>query len=114
MGGLTTCSDSEPNVPIQTLERFVSNPIQISSKDELFDLLDLNRGQPIKYFVTTSTAKYNFERRRKIFRLNQQLFRKFFYDSSAFLEPEVVFAELTNPSIAKEVFGEDSDSVMCI
>lgn len=40
----------ETSVPSSIAIKFVTNPIRVSNEDELFELLDANRNQPIKYF----------------------------------------------------------------
>lgn len=41
----------ETSVPSSIAIKFVTNPIRINTEDELFELLDANRNQPIKYFL---------------------------------------------------------------
>lgn len=41
----------ETNISSAIPLKFVINPYRINTEDELFDLLDANRGNPFKYFV---------------------------------------------------------------
>jgi hypothetical protein len=110
--GRLSRSDRTADIPLPLLRKFVTNPFKIETKDDLFDLLDLNRGTPIKYLLTTSVPASLDPQRLPLL---LKLFRKFFYEHSAFIEPEVLFAELS-PALAQEVFAVSpkEPAVLCV
>ena len=67
--------------------KFVTNPLRIGTEDELFDLLDANRGQPIKYFFIVNRNDQKNPGREM--NMQQKIFRKFFYENSSFMDSEV-------------------------
>ena len=87
-------SEISSSIPI----KFVTNPIRIKTQDELFDLLDANRGSPVKYFFIVN--QNNQKNPGKDMNMHQKIFRKFFYENSSFIDSEVVFAEITDPKLA--------------
>jgi hypothetical protein len=46
---------------ISVAEMFLRNPVQISSSDELYDLFDLNRGNPTKYLLTLKSDQMSVQ-----------------------------------------------------
>lgn len=83
--------------------KFVTNPIRIEDNEQLFELLDLNRGSPSKYFFILN--QNNQRNPGKEMTVHQKLFRKFFYENSSFMDSETVFAEILDPKVAKNAFG---------
>lgn len=83
--------------------KFATNPIRIEDEDELFELFDGNRGQPIKYFLVLNPNNQSFP--GKEMTLTQKMFRKFFYENSSFIESEAIFAEITDKKLALEALG---------
>ena len=79
--------------------KFLQNPLQVNSIDDLYDLLDINKELPVKYFMMMKDEGV----RPKDFTLQSKLFRKAFYENSAAIEDLAVFAEVTNSSLARKV-----------
>ena len=77
--------------------KFVMNPVRINDLDELYDALDVNKGQNIKYLIMINTGDV---RNPSDMSLQQKLFRKFFYENSSFIEDELRFLEITNSRVA--------------
>ena len=83
--------------------KFAANPLKIKDEDELFELLDGNRNQPIKYFFIWNPNNQLFPGKQMT--LSQKMFRKFFYENSSYIESETVFAEITNKDLAEKALG---------
>ena len=95
--------DGLVNVSSSIPLKFVTNPIRIEDNEQLFELLDLNRGSPSKYFFILN--QNNQRNPGKEMTVHQKLFRKFFYENSSFMDSETVFAEILDPKVAKNAFG---------
>ena len=47
--------------------------------------------------------------------VHQKLFRKFFYENSSFMDSETVFAEITDPQLAKRALGiENANQIVAV
>ena len=90
-------------VPSSIVVKFATNPLKIGTEDDLFELLDSNRNQPIKYFFIFNPNNQKFP--AKQMNLTQKMFRKFFYENSSFMESETIFAEITDKKLAAEALG---------
>lgn len=77
----------------------------MKSIDDLYDLLDLNKGNPTKYIFTRRDSTMN---------LQNKIFRKAFYENSAMFDDMVIFAEITSQRIAKKIGIEQPDQILCV
>lgn len=77
----------------------MTNPVKISTEDDLFDIFDGNRNQPIKYFVIYNPGTQINP--GKDMNLTQKMFRKFFYENSNFIDSETFFIEIQKAELAK-------------
>ena len=89
--------------------KFCVNPIKIGTEDDLFELLEINKGQPTKYFLILNEGRSN----PKDMSLSQKMFRKFFYENSSFIESETIFVEISNSKLANKV-GVKKDKICAI
>ena len=105
-GRLSGDSDVSSAIPI----KFCVNPIKIDSEDDLFEIFEINKGQPTKYFAIINDGKFKNPTEMS---LNQKLFRKFFYENSSFIESETVFFEISSPKIAAQI-GMSPDKIYAI
>jgi len=100
--------------------KFMQNPSQVNNIDDLYELLDLGKGLPIKYFITQrvdqgilgkSKRSLIYKSRlsnqknddRSCMSIQQKLLRKFFYENSANIDDLAIIAEITNAETAKKV-----------
>ena len=90
--------------------KFLQNPHQIHSIDDLYDLLDANKDLPVKYFM----MKKQHKAVPKDFTLQSKLFRKFFYENSAAIEDLAIFVEITRPSIASKIGLTGADQICVV
>ena len=109
MGGRLSGEEVSSSIPV----KFVTNPLQVSTEDELFDLLDANRNQPIKYFVMANTASSKSDPAMEM-TLEQKLFRKFFYENSSFIDSECVFVEITDLKVAEQCLGITGENQLIV
>ena len=84
--------------------KFLMNPTKIDNLDDLFDALEVNRGNNVKYVMICNPGTHKSPADMTI---QQKLFRKFFYENSSFIDSEVKFIEVTNERVAARV-GLDS------
>ena len=75
-------------------ELFIRNPVQVSSLDDLFDLLEINQGNPTKYCLAMKESAFDIQ---------QQIFRKAFYENSQTFQDSMIFAEINNSRIGQKV-----------
>ena len=68
-------------------ELFLRNPVQVTSIDDLFDLLEINQGNPTKYCLALKEQNFSIQ---------QQIFRKAFYENSQTFQDSMIFAEISN------------------
>ena len=101
-------SEISSSIPI----KFVTNPLRITSEDELFDLLDANRGSPVKYFFIVNPN--NQKNPGKDMNMQQKIFRKFFYENSSFIDSEVVFAEICDRKLALKSLGLKNETDVAV
>ena len=88
--------------------KFITNPLKVNNEDELFDIFDSNRSQPIKYFAMLNTTNKSSDPNLDM-KLEQKMFRKFFYENSSFIDSECVFIEITDKELAKNALGIESE-----
>ena len=50
-------TQSKSEADISYVLKFIQNPIRIENEDELYDLLELNKGLPTKYFFIFNAQK---------------------------------------------------------
>ena len=106
-------SDGSINVSSSIPLKFVTNPTRIEDEEQLFEILDLNRGSPSKYFFVLN--QNNQRNPGKEMSVHQKLFRKFFYENSSFMDSETVFAEITDPLLAKKALGiENANQIVAV
>lgn len=84
--------------------KFVTNPLKAQTEDDIFDLLDANKHQPIKYFIIYNPNNFLNEKKMTV---GQIMFRKFFYEHSGYLEGETQFIEITDRRLAKKVLNRN-------
>lgn len=96
-------SDGQVDVSSSIPLKFVTNPLQIKDEEQLFELLDLNRGSPSKYFFILNQNNHTNPGQQMT--IHQKLFRKFFYENSSFMDSETIFAEIIDPKLAKRALG---------
>ena len=78
--------------------KFIQNPVEISTEDELYDLFDLYKDSPHKYFIM---ARDKSKTTNPIdFPVQLKMFRKFFWENSADIEDLATFVEVTNIDLA--------------
>lgn len=94
---------NENQISYHIPQKFVINPFRVGSKEELFELLEVNRESSKKYFFILN--KNNYMNPGKDMNVEQKMFRKFFYENSRFIEEDSVFVEITDPKIANECLG---------
>lgn len=90
--------------------KFIQNPQKIQNLDELFDVLEINRGTNTKYFIILNTGSAV----PKDFSIQQKLFRKFFYENSSFIEEEAVFLEITDKRVAQKIGIDGEDMILVV
>ena len=90
--------------------KFIQNVIQVSDIDELYDLLDLHKGEAHKYAFMYKTA--NSE--PKSFSLQNKMFRKFFYENSAPVDDLITFVEVTSLRLAMKLGLKQTDQVVIV
>lgn len=90
--------------------KFIENPIQIDSIDDLYDLFDVHRGESHKYVCMVKDKGSA----PKDFSLQNKMFRKFFYENSAPLEDMVTFVEISSPRLAAKIGLTSKDQVIVV
>ena len=50
---------NETAIPSPIVIKFVTGPTKVKTEDDLFELLDANRGQPIKYFFIYNSNTFS-------------------------------------------------------
>lgn len=70
--------------------KFVMNPAKVDNLDDIYDALEVNKGNNVKYVIICNGEQVSE------MNLQQKLFRKFFYENSSFMDSEVKFIEVTN------------------
>ena len=83
--------------------------MKVASEDDLFELFEINKGQPTKYFMVVNEGFKN----PKEMNLSQKMFRKFFYENSSFIESETIFVEISSQKLASKM-GLKSDKIYAI
>ena len=53
--------------------KFIQNPAQINSVDDMYELLDLGKNQPVKYFIVERTDKNIFSKAKNSFLYKSRL-----------------------------------------
>lgn len=74
--------------------KFIQNPVQIGTREELYDLLDENRGNSTKYVFALRDSKLGIQ---------TKMLRKAFYENSSMLDDMIIFAELTDASLLPQL-----------
>jgi hypothetical protein len=95
--------------------KFIQNPIQIGSEDDLFDLVEMNKGLPVKYFCTFVNKKASTSSAQaEDLTLQNKLLRKLFYENSSFMEDISEFVEISDAQCAERLGGLKSDEIVVI
>ena len=85
--------------------KLIANPAQIKGIDDLYDLIELNKGNPTKYL---------FIRRDSALTLQNKMFRKAFYENSVMFDDMMIFAEIQNPRLAAKLGIDRADQIVCV
>ena len=102
--------DKDQGVSAAIAYKFLLNPTRIDSVDDLYEAFDVNKGTNVKYVLVYNPGG---QRHARLMTVQQKLFRKFFYENSNFLEPEVKFLEVTSAAVAQQVqLSVDGDEIM--
>ncbi len=81
--------------------RFIQNPAQVASLDDLYDMLEVNKSSPTKYIMIKKGSDP--------LSIQQKIFRKAYYENGSMFTDMLVFAEISNARIAKKVGIERDD-----
>eukprot|EP00347_Sterkiella_histriomuscorum_P001728 403370913 len=88
--------------------KFLMNPTTINNLDDLFDAFEVNKGTNVKYVIICNPKNWKSP---KDMTIQQKLFRKFFYENSAFIDSEVKFIEISNIRVAQRLGIENDESI---
>ena len=79
--------------------KFIENPVQVASVDELYELFDLHKNEPHKFVCMLRDTKLA----ANLFPLQLKLFRKFFYENSSPADDLVTFVEVSNARLGEKL-----------
>ena len=74
--------------------KFIENPVQVGSVDDLYDLMEMNIGNPTKYVLVAKGADM---------KIQNKILRKCFYENSVAFDDMVIFAEVTSGRMQRKL-----------